>query len=1007
MQNPHKPKKIRLVYDAAAKYQGVALNDVLLKGPDNQKSIFGVLLRVRRGKIVLGGDIREFYHQVEVKKEDQYCQLLLWRDVETEKPPQVFILNVLSFGGTNSSSTAIHVKDTNASRFKKKFPRAYEAITEGHYSDNLFDSVDTVEEAIELGKQIRHIHAQGGFEIRDWVSNESKVVEALGEKSSNPGTVNLNLGTENFEEKMLGLYWNVSNDCFTFKTSFVRADPEIMSKKKVPTKREVLRIVMSPFDPLGMIAIVIVAAKVLVQSLWRHGCGWDEPIPGEIFVAWKHWIDSLQQIENIRVPRWYSPFLTSSTNIQLVLFSDSSEIAFAAVAYLRIEVDGRVSTSFVCAKTRVAPQKSLSIPRLELQGAVLATRLAMSVRNEINLPINRVIFWTDSQTGLSWIRSTHRRYSPFVSTRVGEILESTKVTDWRWVPGKQNVADDATKWDVIPKISDRWFTGPEFLRKPENEWPVEKNKVIATTEEERTIQFHAAHEEIINEYSALNSSKFSRWSSILRTVAFLYRFVHNSSWKIRQRKSNQSTSKLYGQFSAEELEAAKVWLYKKCQIESYADEIYDLKRGKTIMKSSKIYKLSPILDDNDILRVETRLDAAPLIFDENMRRPIILCGENAITQLIIDSVHRKFHHSSTETVINELRQVYWIPKIRVFVNRVISKCCFCMIRKAMPQIPRMAKLPKQRLSPYLPPFTYTGMDYMGPFYVTVGRRNEKRWICVFTCMTMRAIHLEVACSLDTSSCVMCIRNFMNRHGRPHQILSDNATNFKSAEKELKSMVALIDWDEVMGETQPIDATSHQIKWHFIPPASPHFGGSWERMVRTVKNVLYIVLKSQKPRDETFRSAVIEVEAIVNSRPLNYTSSRDVYKPAITPNLLLRKSPHDPPNCNNLEAFSSRKQWVIAQAISQEFWRRWLLEYVPTIATRSKWYDEAKPLKVGQLVLIMDTDLKRCEWRRGRVVNVHADKDGRVRSAEVRTAKGVYTRPVAKLAVMKADIQQEI
>jgi hypothetical protein len=302
----------------------------------------------------------------------------------------------------------------------------------------------------------------------------------------------------------------------------------------------------------------------------------------------------------------------------------------------------------------------------------------------------------------------------------------------------------------------------------------------------------------------------------------------------------------------------------------------------------------------------------------------------------------------------------------------------------------------------MPPFTFTGVDYIGPFEVTVGRRHEKRWIVIFTCLAMRAIHLEVASSLDTSSCIMCIKNFMNRRGTPREIISDNGTNLRAAEKELKNIVQTLDCNKIISATQPTKPTTQYIKWQFIPPAAPHFGGAWERMVRTVKSSFYHVMKARAPKDEVFRSAVIEVENTVNSRPLHYVSTKDDCPPAISPNDLLRPPntrTHFPPDPQLLD---TRKQWAIAQDLSHEFWKRWLREYIPTIANRSKWYDETKPLERGQLVLIIDNNLKRGEWKKGVVVDLNLSKDGRIRSATVKTGSGTYVRPVVKLAVVNCN-----
>jgi hypothetical protein len=294
------------------------------------------------------------------------------------------------------------------------------------------------------------------------------------------------------------------------------------------------------------------------------------------------------------------------------------------------------------------------------------------------------------------------------------------------------------------------------------------------------------------------------------------------------------------------------------------------------------------------------------------------------------------------------------------------------------------------------------MDYAGPFEVAIGRRREKRWIVVFTCLAMRAIHLEVASSLDTSSCILCIRNFMNRRGTPLEIISDNGTNLRGAEKELKLLLKELDIKRIASETQPMQPGLHNIKWRFITPTASHFGGIWERMVRCVKSSLYHVLKCKAPPDELFRSAIIEVESTVNSRPLYYTSTEDVGQPSITPNSLLQLQLNNAPLPQNPQNISSRKQWVVVQRIAHEFWIKWLHQYLPTIATRSKWFDDSKPLEIGTLVLLVDDSVKRGEWRRGIVINVHKSPDGKIRSATVRTAKGTFLRPVIKLAIINCN-----
>lgn len=1002
VSNLNKGGKVRLVFDAAAKCNGISLNDVLLKGPDQLASLFGILLRFREGKIAISADIAEMFHRVKIVKDDQYCQLILWRDLDLSKEPEVLVMSVMTFGSTCSPSSAQFVKNSNAAQYIEEMPRAVEAIVKRHYVDDWLDSFESTDEAIKVARQVRYIHAQGGFEIRNWISNSTEVLRSMNIEKGDESDVSLNVSDDMCEEKVLGLYWNTSSDEFFFKLSFNKVDPKIVSKELVPTKREVLRIVMSVYDPLGFLSIVTVYGKILLKEIWRAGISWDERISSDLVPSWNDWLEGLNQVQTIRIQRCY--FKNNIGASEMHILCDASESAFAACAYLRSNANDQYYSLLIAAKTKVAPQKELSIPRLELQACLLAARLQNSIRAELSVDIESVIMWSDSKTALGWIRSTKRKFSAFVSHRVGEILDVTSVDQWRWVPSKLNVADDATRGSEIPIITTRWLHGPEFLLQDQSVWPQELERVTHTEEEVRQVFAHSTSRA---NYVAIQASRFSKYERLIRAVAYVYRYMVSLK---TQRRSNgmihaqvpiKELFKAVPALTGDELQKSEDILFKKIQFESYNCEVLAMQSKKEIPKSSNIYVLNPYLDEKGIVRLASRLDAAPVIEDFAVKRPILLNCNHEITALIVDYVHRKNHHRGRETVVNLLRQKMWIPKLRVIVNRVIKCCNFCKYLNAKPLIPKMAPLPPERLQPHLPAFSYTGIDFFGPIEVTVGRRHEKRWGMIFTCMTSRAIHLELASSLDTSSAIMCFRNFVNRRGMPITVFSDNGTNLRGAEKELRVAVEGLNFEQIKDETNCIFPAQSKMNWKFIPPGAPHFGGIWERMVRTVKSVLYIILKSKAPRDETLRSAIIEVENIVNSRPLTY-SPNDVDSPeSITPNLLLRGAVRD--SIPLAGGFNCRKQWRISQAIADSFWKRWLQEYLPLIANRTRWYDDNASLTIGQVVLIIDENLKRGEWKKGVVSKLFPGIDGRIRSVEVKTAKSTYTRPVAKLAVIKDEI----
>ncbi|KAJ0177241.1 hypothetical protein K1T71_001416 [Dendrolimus kikuchii] len=319
-------------------------------------------------------------------------------------------------------------------------------------------------------------------------------------------------------------------------------------------------------------------------------------------------------------------------------------------------------------------------------------------------------------------------------------------------------------------------------------------------------------------------------------------------------------------------------------------------------------------------------------------------------------------------------------------------CLQCRLRRAQPASPSTGSLPAARLAHHSRPFTFTGVDYFGPLEVTVGRHREKRYVALFTCMTSRALHLEVVASLSADSAINALRRFIARRGVPTELWSDNATCFRSADRELAEA----------GRAVEEEASRRQIAWRFLPPAAPFMAGAWERMVRTVKEALRVTLREQRPSDETLATLLAEVEATVNSRPLTHVAVGPDEPPAITPNLLLLG-----PNCHmpapgNFEAsdVTARAHWRRAQYLADVFWRRWVREYLPLLQYRREPYASGDNPKVGDLVIICDPNLPRNTWPRGRVTAVHPGRDGEVRVLDVTTASGrVLRRPTKRVVVL--------
>ncbi|XP_062541421.1 uncharacterized protein LOC134209451 [Armigeres subalbatus] len=469
------------------------------------------------------------------------------------------------------------------------------------------------------------------------------------------------------------MVWKPEPDVFVFQGVFREEIPAIFSDGAVPTKREALRTVMSIFDPIGLVAIFVIHRKVLVQHIWRSGLGWDERIADILLEQWKRWVKLLQQLERIEIPRCYFPgYSSEGYRTELHIFVDASEEAFAAVAYFRIVEETRVRCSLVSAKTKDALLKLLSIPRLELSAAVVGARLSKSVIENHTLPISRKTFWSDSCTDMT------------------EIHDRTQVDEWRWVPSRMHVADDATKWGKGPDISSELQTREELLQ----------------------------------------YERFSKWERLVRAVSYVRRFVDNLRCKAKK-QSPSNTEWL----NRDELLRAETTVFKQIHHEAFGDGLVILKKNQELpageqqrlKKTSKILKLSPFLVE------QGRMDGR-----------------------IADMRERSFlsKHCNAETAINEMSQKFHVSEMRVVFEQAAKQCQWCKIYRAAPEIPRMAPLPQARTVSHVRPFTYVGVDYFGPMLVKQGRSEVKRWVALFTCLTIHTVHLEVVHNLTTESCKM-------------------------------------------------------------------------------------------------------------------------------------------------------------------------------------------------------------------------------------------------------------
>ena len=439
--------------------------------------------------------------------------------------------------------------------------------------------------------------------------------------------------------------------------------------------------------------------------------------------------------------------------------------------------------------------------------------------------------------------------------------------------------------------------------------------------------------------------------------------------------------------SIEEREKAKATIFKLLQQEQFGEAMKSLKAEKDIPKGSKILQFSRLLDEEGLIRAKGRIGNWTSMQNIQFWR-------SHTVKLILRNEHKDNQHEGTEHVRSIVQQKMWILVIRNALRSIENKCVTCRKSRAQTIAPVMAHLPEERLDASTA-FTNVRVDYFGPFIVKIGRRNEKRWCCLFTCLTMRAVHIKVVPKLDTDSCLNATMRFIARRIKPITIISDNGTAFVRAEREFAKYVAA--WNKEGIEEHLIQ---RGIRWKFNSPAAPHFGGVWERLLRSCKKAMYAVLGNRSVTDEVLSTTMCIVEQTLNGRPLTQVGSDVNDLEALTPNhfLLGYKNvclPYLP--CAE-EFFDHRKIFRQTQAYANLIWDRFRKEYLPTLNNRQKWRSTAnETLKEGDLVwLIKDSD-KRGYYNLGRVTETIDGSDGGIRSAIVRTNDGVYKRPVVKLA----------
>lgn len=992
--------KVRVVFNASEKNKkGVSLNDTLMVGPTLQADLRHTVLRWRVHACALVADIIKMYRQVWIADEDTKYQRILWRD-DPEKKIEEFELLTVTFGTASAPYLAVKALQQAAHDEGSCVPLAAEKVKNNFYMDDLMTGSANVEEGKELYKQISGILEKGGFKLQKWSSNNNKLmknIEEMEKEKDNTRSVTENDKDKEARDKkntqdnstqdaskikikldntikILGLTWDRDDDVFQYTVNLPSAAAPPV------TKRAIISDIAKLFDPLGWIAPTIILAKVFIQRLWLAGVTWDERLPTELINDWETYRQSLQELYKIRIPRWIN-MRPDDVDVELHGFSDASKSAYAAVVYIRvIDCKGQVKVHLLSAKTRVAPIKQVSIPRLELCGAVLLSRLLTETANVLNIPKEKIVAWTDSTIVLAWLNSHPSRWKTFVANRTSEILTNLNASQWFHVSTKNNPADLASRGALPCVLSESklWVSGPETIR----EQTIIYTKPAMLQENlEESVKTH------VTTTDAKETSIFERFSSLqrlLRVIAYCRRFLKKGKNECEYLRKP-------------ELDEALYCCIRKTQSEAFPIEYMNLESKNIVqVKSSPLRSLCPFMDKDKLIRVGGRLQKAEL--DENVKHPIVLPKEHHFTRLLVADAHNKTLHGGLQLMTNYLRSTFWIVGGRNIIKKYVRECVVCAKQRACTQAQMMGSLPSVRCKPARA-FWNSGVDYAGPINVRCskgrGHRSYKGYIALFVCMSTRAIHLELVSDMTAQAFLAAFRRFTARRGHCRHIYSDNGTTFVGANKELQHFTS----------TQRSIAQNlevHDTQWHFIPPHAPNFGGLWEAGVKSAKFHLKRVIGESTLTFEEMSTLLTQVEACLNSRPISVINSEDpnAALPLTPGHFLIGEPLLSAPELNfENSSVNCLSRWQFVQRTLQTFWRRWSQEYLSNLVNRYKWRSQVPEPDIGQIVLVKEDDLPPSRWMLARILKKHPGTDNITRVVTLRTQSSVIKRPTSKLCIL--------
>lgn len=981
--------KCRLVFHSAAEYKNVSFNSMLLSGPNLTNDLYNVLLNFRVGQCAFSADIESMFYCFRLKENDKdYTRFFWFRNNNPCEDLVEMRAKVHIYGSTSSPSLcslglkyAINQSDVSEQCIKY--------VHENFYVDDGVMSVSTPDEAVSILRETREALGKFGIRLHKIASNSDQVINSF-PNDVKPQTNN----SSNSVQKVLGVNWNTSADTLEISIDI----PE-----KPFTKRGVLAVCNSIFDPLKLISPIILTGRLLQRKLippkgTSSDCqsfAWDDPLPDQYYDEWESWKNSVSSASRVSVSRCFTPpGFESEVKRELHAFSDACITSTGHVIYMRtVNHSDDIHVALVSSSSRVAPRNCTSIPRLELCAAMEVAISTNEVMNALHINKKHVTLYTDSKIVLGYLNNVTRRFPMYVTRRINVILKLFPSSSWKFVDTENNPGDIASRPQTVNSLTHSpWFCGPSFLwtnELPSDVTPSDLPENLPETLEVKTLVTK------IDEVSPLyhicmHTSSLNRAINIARRVFRLTHFLDKARQRLGISLAPRNISSSRKDIMAH--------LIRSAQRDMLTSNNCPLQFAKQPLAS-----YSPFIDKQGVVRVGGRLKNAALEFYQ--KYPILLPSNQPLTTLIVTQIHENVAHQGRVITQGAIRQSgYFVQHGNKIVKRVISQCVLCKRLRGQFLEQKMSDLPFERVQP-APPFSSIGTDVLGPFVITDGKSTrrtcatKKIWAVIFTCLSSRAVHFEPLPMLDTSSMKNALRRLICLRGFIKKIRSDRGTNFVG----VRGQDSTINMSDIQRDLQ-----SYNIEWELNPAHAPHYGGIWERQVGSMKRIFEGLLlqmgKRSLSRDE-FVTLLAECASIINHTPLTSVSSDPSDPLPISPaTLLFNRSDNEAPpsesfNERDLAAYGARR-WRRIQHLSECFWQRWRQEYLQNLQKRQKWTRTRRSLKVGDVVLMKSKSEKRNLWPLCKVIAVKKSNDGLVRSTTVQTGNGrTYERPVTELVLL--------